>query len=206
MQLKESGDKAIALLSSQEPVLTHYSASLTMADAIYQPSIRSLVKSIGEEFVGTSILALLKEFLVFVPNSLTPPEVASYADKILSYRPNWSMGDLILCLKNGMEGKYGINKYHWKWNPDFIEWVRLFEQDKDDYFFKKHTDKINASKLENADLIKLFPKELMEKFSKETLVDNKKQEAENLKVPADVVAQGVVAVDEWIEQARKTKK
>ena len=105
-----------------------------------------------------------------------------------------------------MDKKYGPIKFKWTWTSDFMEWKERYEQDKADYFYKDHVAKTSKAKLENAELIKLFPKELLEKFGKETLVDKKKQEAEDLKVPPDVVAKGVKAIDEWIEQARKIKK
>jgi len=143
-------------------------------------------------------MGLLKEFLVYVPNSLTPTEVAQHADKILAHCPKWSTADLILCLKNGMDGKYGPVKFKWTWNSDFVEWAKKYEREKDDFFFKRHIDTTKNAKLENADLVKLFPKELIAQFAKEKSED-KKNARLDIKVPRHIVDQGLKAVDEYIE-------
>lgn len=148
------------------------------------------------------ILGLLKEFLTYVPNSLTPAEVAQYADKIMAYCPDWTTTDLIICLKNGMDGKYGINKYHWKWNPDFIEWVKIFNQKKFEFISEREEQKKKDGQKADAQIISLFPQHILEKFKKETLTDKRADEA-LIPTPSDeIIAQGSDAVDAYIEQIR----
>lgn len=184
-------------------MLTHYGESLTIADAIRQPSIRRLVKTNGEAIMGPFVMGLLKEFLVYVPNALTPDEVANYADKILAHCPTWSTADLILCLKNGMDGRYGPIKFRWTWASDFVVWAAKYDQQKVDFFYQRHEKKKSEPK---EDVISMIPSNIMEKFRKESLADPKKEEAMEIKVPREIVDQGLKAVDDYIDQIRKNKK
>lgn len=183
--------------------MTHYGGSLTIGSTLSSPSIGKLVKTNGDAIMGPFIMGLLKEFLIYVPNALTPQEVAQYADKILAHCPKWSTSDLILCLKNGMDGKYGPIKFRWTWASDFVEWARRYDQEKVDFLYHKHEKK--KSEPPN-DVISMIPANIMEKFKKETLADPKKEEFNDIKVPRHIVDQGLSAVDEYIDQFRKVKK
>lgn len=151
------------------------------------------------------ITGLLNEFLSFVPTALTGDEVVLYSDKILAHCPTWSTADLILCLKNGTDGKYGIVKYNWKWNV-FVDWAFKYEQQKDDFFHDRHLKKSNEGKMANEDLIKLFPKDLIEKFAREKFIDKEKRNQLDVKIPKEIVDQGLEAIDSWIEKIRNSKK
>lgn len=152
--------------------------------------------------MGVCITAILTEFLSLVKNSIKAEEVPLYADKILSFKPNWSTADLALCLGNGINGKYGSSEYPWKWNPDFIDWARKYDQEKVDYFYQKHM-KVKSQK--HDDLIKMIPKHVLEKFTKEKFVNQEKRERLNVKIPKEIVDQGVEAVDAWIAQVKKSQ-
>lgn len=199
-------DKVVSLVLSKTPVLTHYSDSLTIGDTWGQPSIRSLCKSQGNDYAGVCISAILTEFLSFVKNSIKSDDVPLYADKILSSLPYWSMSDLVLCLRNGMNGKYGINEFPWQWSPDFVKWVQRYEEEKDNFSKQIHEDKKQAGVKADQELISMLPKELLEKFSREKFVDQEKRNRLDIKIPKEVVDKGLDAVDDWIERNINSKK
>lgn len=187
---------------SKRPVLTHYSDKLTIGDTITHAPIQFLCKSKGNDYMGFSIVAILTEFLSLVKNSLKSEEVPLYADKIMSFCPTWSITDLMLCLNNGINGKYGSTDFPWKWNPDFIEWVRRYNEDKDKFFGKRHEKLKAEGVIRDAEMISLFPKELFANFGKVQFADKVKEKMLEEKIPDDVVAQGVPAIDAYIEKIR----
>lgn len=197
---ENSVDKALEAYSDKKSILTHFAESLTISGAIYQPSLRKLIKANGEAPMLIFVTDLLHEFLSFVPNGLNSDEIVLYAEKILAHCPTWSTSDLILCLKNGMDGKYGPVKFKWTWNSDFVEWAKKYDQQKDDFFFKRHVDTTKNAKLKNADLVKLFPKELIAQFVKDKSEEQKNNARIDIKVPRYVVDKGLKAVDEYIEK------
>lgn len=202
----EHQDKVVNLVFSKTPVLTHYSDNLTIGDTWGLPSIKSLCKSKGNDYAGVCITAILTEFLSFTKNSLKAGDVPLYADKILSFLPDWSTSDLVLCLKNGMSGKYGINEYPWQWSPDFIKWVNEYNSEKYNFSVSRHEEKKKSGAKEDQEIINLFPKHILEKFKKETLVDKKYEEKMNFKIPDDIIAQGVDAVDNYIANIKSKLK
>ena len=202
MQIEKAKDSALDLFYAQEQLLTHYGASLTISDTIRRPTIQNLVKTHGNDYVVFFVTGLLNELLSFVPTSLTGAEVVLYSDNIIASFPTWSPEDIILCLKNGMSGKYGPTTYHWKWNPNFVEWAKRYNQEKDDFFHDRHVKAKTEGAIQNAELIKLFPKELLEKFAKESFADKSKEKMLDTKIPDDVIAQGIEAVDAYIEKIR----
>ena len=151
------------------------------------------------------MMGLLHEFLGLVPNALNADEIVLYAKKILSDFPDWSTADLVLCLKNGAAGKYGPIKFRWTWASDFMEWVHQHNQDKDNFFHDKHVRAKTEGAINNAELIKMFPKELLEKFAKEPFADKAKEKMLDTRIPDDVIAQGIEAVDAYIEKIKNRK-
>lgn len=198
-------DKVVDLVLSKNPVLTHYSDNLTISDACGRPSIRSLCKSKGNDYAGVCITAILTEFLSFVKNSLKSDDVPLYADKILSSLPHWSTSDLVLCLKNGMNGKYGINEFPWQWSPDFVKWIEKYEAEKFDFSKKLHEEKKQTGIKSDQELISMMPKELLDKFKKEALVSKAREKQLDMKIPKDIVDQGLDAVNDWIEKIKNKK-
>lgn len=152
------------------------------------------------------LVGVLKEFLGYVPNSLTPEQVVQYADNIMASFPEWAPEDLILCLKNGMSGKYGPTPYHWKWNPNFIEWAQKHNQEKYNYHVDDCKKKQTEGALRDAEIISLFPKELFENFAKVPFADKAKEKMLDIKIPNDVAMQGPEAVDAWIDKIKIKNK
>lgn len=195
-------DDALDLFFQKKSILTHYGQSLAISGTLHHPSIGKLVKSNGEASMLVFITGLLNEFLSFVPNALNADEIVLYADKILAHCPTWTTADLVLCFKNGMDGKYGIVKYNWKWNV-FIEWTQKYDQEKDDFFYKRH---LSAKSEERVDVLKFIPKHIVEKFNKISAAsDEKKPDISKIQIPNDVISQGLKAVDEYIEKHFKKK-
>lgn len=190
----------------KKSILTHYGESLTIGDTLRHPSIGRLVKTNGNDPMIVFVTGLLYEFISFVPHGLDSDDITLYAEKILAHCSKWSTSDLVLCLKNGMDGKYGPVKFKWTWNSDFMEWAKKYEREKDDFFFKRHVETTKNAKLDNADLVKLFPKELIAQFAKDKSEEQKKNARLDIKVPRHVIDKGLKAVDEYIEKAISEKK
>lgn len=199
-------DDAVNLFFDKKSILTHYGASLSITDTFRRPSIGRLVKTNGEDSMLVFVTGLLNEFLSFVPNALSADEIVMYADKIIAHCPQWNTADLVLCLKNGMDGKYGPIKFRWTWSSDFVVWMEKYDEDKYKWRHVDHLEKKKNGIMADENLIKIFPKEIINQLLKQSFVDQEKRKLLDIPIPKEIVAQGKVAIDEYIDQSRKNKK
>lgn len=112
---------------------------LTLAKAQQSDQLSLVKKEMGITFAEKMLAGILNEFSVFVQHDLTPITLAIYAKQILATYWYMKIDDIIMCLKNGINGDYG--KTYGKFNYSvFAEWMSEYETERDNYYYDKHLE------------------------------------------------------------------
>jgi hypothetical protein len=119
--------------------VSDHSSGLSVAKAQQSDQLSLIKKNHGIEYLRMVIAGIINELLPFVPNQIGAKEIASYSTEISNVYWYWKIDDLILCLRNGMNGLYG-KEYHKFTYQTFSEWAIKYEKERDDYFYNKHLD------------------------------------------------------------------
>ncbi len=140
MKLAESGtsntvNKTLPeIFKSKESILIgDYTKKLTVDKA--QKSIQlSVIQSVeGNKFVESLIIRILNEALEFIPHELTTKAIINYTKIFIQEYWYWKIDDFVLCVKNGMLGKYG--KIYKTFNFSVLmEWCNIYDKDKNKYY------------------------------------------------------------------------
>lgn len=138
--LQTNSKSTLQLINEGQPALiSDHSAELTVAKAQQSSQISLIKKEQGKDYLRMTIAGIINELLPFVPNQIGSAEIAAYSTEISNTYWHWKIDDLILCLRNGMNGLYG-KEYHKFTYQTFSEWANKYEVEKENHFHNKHLD------------------------------------------------------------------
>ena len=113
--------------------------SLTVATAQNSKQFSLIKKEQGEIYLQIAISKIMKEAARFLPCKMNEDDFVYYSKYFSKELWYWKFDDFILCLKNGIEKKYG--DIYGEFNVSvFMKWAGLYEVEKENHFHNKHLD------------------------------------------------------------------
>ena len=126
--------QAVELFKERKPILiSQHTQLLTLEKAQKSVQLSTIKREQGEEFTENMVCSVLSEALRLIPNQLNKVDILTYAKMFLQEYRLWKVDDLILCLKEGTNGRYGkvFNVFNYS---EFMDWCLKYDQAKTEYW------------------------------------------------------------------------
>lgn len=137
---QDSENNLPELYEQNKPIfISEYCKSLTIVTAQKSTQISYIKFENGAEYLEKLIIKVITEALKIIPNDLKTDNVIYFTKLIVNEYWYWKIDDIVLCLKNGILGKYG--KIYGQFSVMIIiEWLNEYQKEKDNYYENKLLD------------------------------------------------------------------
>lgn len=125
------------MIEQNKPIfIGDYAKNLTVATAQKSNQISKIKVDKGVEYLENTIIVIIAEALKLVPNEMKPDSIVYITRLFIQEYWQWKIDDLVLCMKNGVMGTYGIIYGQLTFSV-LIKWFNEYQKEKDLYYDSK---------------------------------------------------------------------